>query len=119
MLSYRVILDMPAELSPYRYLNEAVEVLTARAPSLRQALEKSRELGLPYLILDGKIVASDRCTEKTVSRKGREIDRWYSGKTRAHGGSIQALSTPRDVPLWSLVRYPAAPMALPLPVSTC
>jgi hypothetical protein len=36
----------------YRYLNEAVEVLAARAPSPRQALEKSRELGLPYLIPD-------------------------------------------------------------------
>jgi hypothetical protein len=75
-------------------------VLAARAPSLRQALEKSRELELPYLILDGKVVASDRCTEKTISRKGREIDGWYSGRAHAPGGNIQALSAPRGVPVW-------------------
>lgn len=53
--------------------------LAAKAPSLRQALEKATDLGLAYLILDGTIVAADRCAEKKVSRKGREIDRWYSG----------------------------------------
>ena len=89
-----------SQATAYRYLNEAVEVLAARAPTLREALEKARELGLPYLILDGKIVASDRCAEKKISRKGREIDRWYSGKAHAPGGNIQALSAPRGVPLW-------------------
>jgi hypothetical protein len=44
----------------YLYIDEAITVLAAKAPSLRQALEKAREPGLPYLILDGKIVASDR-----------------------------------------------------------
>ncbi len=46
--------------------------------------------GTPYVILDGKIVAADRCHEKTVSRKGREIDLWYSGKKKDFGGNIQA-----------------------------
>jgi hypothetical protein len=83
-----------------RYLNEAIDVLAAKAPTLRQALEKAREPGLLYLILDGTIVASDRCREKKISRKGREIDRWYSGKAHASGGNIQALSAPHGVPLW-------------------
>lgn len=46
----------------------AIEVLAAKAPSLLQALEKARELGLAYLILDGTIVACGRCAEKTTSR---------------------------------------------------
>ena len=58
-------------------------VLAAQAPDLREAPERAREQGLPQLILDGKVVAADRCQEKTISRKGQEIDRWYPGK--AHG----------------------------------
>jgi hypothetical protein len=88
-----------SQATAYRYLTEAIEVLAARAPSLRQALEKAKDLGLPYLILDGTVVTSDRCTEKT-SRKGRESDRWYSGKAQHPGVNIQALAAPRGVPLW-------------------
>jgi hypothetical protein len=62
-----------------RYLDEAIGVLAAQAPDLREALERAREQGLPHLILDGKVVAADRCKGKTISRKGKEIDRWYSG----------------------------------------
>jgi hypothetical protein len=83
-----------SQATAYRYVNEAIEVLAAKAPSLCQALEKAKELGLAYLMLDGTIVASDRCAEKTTSRKGREIDRWYSGKAHHPGGNIQALSAP-------------------------
>ena len=89
-----------SQATAYRYLNKAIEVLAARAPSLREALEKAEELGLPYLVLDGTVVASDRCAEKTTSKKGRKIDRWYSGKAHHSGGNIQALSAPRGVPLW-------------------
>ena len=73
-------------------------MLAARAPGLREALEKAQEQGLPYLILDGKVVAADRCKEKTISRKGREIDRWYSGKAHGFGGNIQALFRPARRP---------------------
>jgi hypothetical protein len=89
-----------SQATAYRYIDEAITVLAAKAPSLRQALEKARDLGLPYLILDGKIVASDRCAEKAISKKGREIDRWYSGKAHHPGGNIQGLSSPRGIPLW-------------------
>jgi hypothetical protein len=89
-----------SQATAYRYLAEAIEVLAAKAPSLRQALEKATDLGLAYLILDGTIVATDRCAEKKVSRKGREIDRWYSGKAHHPGGNIQALAAPGGVPLW-------------------
>ena len=49
-------------------------MLAARAPGLREQLERAMAEGVPYLILDGKVVDTDRCREKTVSRKGK-IDR--------------------------------------------
>lgn len=90
----------------YRYLDEAIGVLAARAPGLREALEKATDQGLPYLILDGKVVAADRCQEKTISRKGREIDGWYSGNAHGFGGNIQALFTFRGIPLWVSAALP-------------
>jgi DDE superfamily endonuclease len=89
-----------SQATAYRYLAEAIEVLAAQAPSLRQALEKAKDLGLAYLILDGTIVAADRCAEKKTSRKDRKIDQWYSGKAHHPGGNIQALAAPGGVPLW-------------------
>jgi hypothetical protein len=50
-----------SQATAYRYLAEAIGVLAARAPGLREALERAKERGLPYLILDGKVVAADRC----------------------------------------------------------
>jgi hypothetical protein len=84
-----------SQATAYRYKDEAVEVLAARAPTLREALEKAVEQGLPYLILDGTLVS-----DKKTSRKGREIDRWYSGKAHEPAGNVQALAAPRGVPLW-------------------
>jgi DDE superfamily endonuclease len=75
-------------------------VLAARAPGLREAKEQAKEQGLPHLILDGKVVAAGRLKEKTISRKGRETGRWYSGKAHGFGGNIQALFTPGGIPLW-------------------
>jgi len=63
-----------SQATAYRYIDELIGVLAARAPGLREALERALAEGTPYVILDGKIVDSDRCHEKTLSRKGREID---------------------------------------------
>jgi hypothetical protein len=84
----------------YRYLDEVIEVLAARAPGLQEQLERALAEGTPYLILDGKIVDTDRCREKTTSRKGTTIDLWYAGKTHDFGGNIQALFYPSGIPLW-------------------
>ena len=78
----------------------AVEVLAAKAPSLREALDRAAEQGLPYLILDGTLISSDRCADKKTSRKGEEIDKWYSGKAHEPAGNVQALAAPSGVPLW-------------------
>ncbi len=83
----------------YRYLDEVIEVIAARAPGLQEQLERALAEGVPYLILDGKVVDTDRCREKTVSRKGETIDLWYAGKTHDFGGKIQALFYPSGIPL--------------------
>jgi hypothetical protein len=49
-------------------------MLAARAPGLQEQLERALAEGTPYLILDGKVVDTDRCREKTVSRRGKTID---------------------------------------------
>jgi DDE superfamily endonuclease len=90
-----------SQATAYRYKDEAVEVLAAKAPTLREALDKAVEQGLPYLILDGTLIASDRCADKKTSRKGKEIDKWYSGKARRPAGNVQALAAPDGVPLWA------------------
>jgi hypothetical protein len=85
----------------YRYLAEAVDVLSAQAPDLPQALERAMADGVPYVILDGKVFAGDRCSEPTTSVKGEQIDLWYSGKAHRHGGNVQAVMRPDGLPLWA------------------
>lgn len=46
-----------SQATAYRYKDEAVEVLAANAPTLREALERAVEQGLPYLIRDGTLIA--------------------------------------------------------------
>ena len=88
-----------SQATAYRYKDEAVEVLAAKAPTLREALDKAGEQGLPYLILDGTLISSDRCADNKTSKKGKEIDAWYSGKAHEPAGNVQALAGPGGVPL--------------------
>jgi len=83
----------------YRYLDEVISVLADQAPDLRGALERARDQGFSHMILDGKIIVSDRCKEPALSVKGEVIDLWYSGKAHCHGGSIQAVMAPTGFPL--------------------
>ena len=83
-----------SQATAYRYKDEAIEVLAAKAPTLREALDRAAEQELPYLILDGTLISSDRCADKKTSKKGREIDKWYSGKAHEAAGNVQALAAP-------------------------
>ncbi len=82
-----------------RYKDEGIEVLKAKAPTLEEALEKAIDQGLPYVILDGTHIPSDRCPDKKTSRKGAEIDKWYSGKAHQHTGPVQGIIAPGGIPL--------------------
>jgi hypothetical protein len=84
----------------YRYRDEVIDVLASEAPDLREALDRAREQGFAHVILDGKVIACDRCKEPALSVKGEVIDLWYSGKAHAHGGNVQAVMTPAGFPLW-------------------
>jgi hypothetical protein len=84
-----------------RYVAEAVDVLSEQAPGLAEALERAMAEDVPYVILDGKIFESDRCSEPLTSVKGEQIDAWYSGKARRHGGNVQAVTRPDGLPLWA------------------
>ena len=90
-----------SQSTAYRYKDEGIEVLAREAPSLEEALEKAAEQGLPYVILDGTLISSDRCSDKKTSRKGTEIDKWYSGKAHEHAGLVQGIISPDGVPLWA------------------
>ena len=80
----------------YRYVDEVITVLADEAPELAEALERAREEGLPTVILDGTIIACDRCKEQVTSVQGEAIDLWYSGKAHVHGGNNQALLEGRN-----------------------
>jgi hypothetical protein len=84
-----------------RYVAEAVDVLSEQAPGLPEALERAMADGVPYVILDGKVFAGDRCSEPATSVKGQTIDAWYSGKAHRHGGNVQAVMRPDGLPLWA------------------
>jgi hypothetical protein len=92
----------------YRYVAEAVDVLSLPAPDLPGALERALADGVPYVILDGKVFATDRCSEPMTSVKGQEIDAWYSGKAHRHGGNVQAVMRPDGLLLWTSPAEPGS-----------
>jgi hypothetical protein len=81
----------------YRYRDEAVRAV--EAPELSDGLRRAKQEGCSHVVLDGKIVDTDRCRE-TISRKGNVIDVWYSGKRHDFGGNIQAVMRPDGLPIW-------------------
>jgi DDE superfamily endonuclease/Helix-turn-helix of DDE superfamily endonuclease len=75
----------------WRYVTETVELLAARAPALRKALQHAKTAGHAYLILDGTLIAIDRVA----------ADRpFYSGKHRHHGMNVQVIATPDGDIVW-------------------
>jgi hypothetical protein len=84
-----------------RYVAEAVDVLSAQAPDLPQAMERAMAEGVPHLILDGKIFDTDRLAEAVASVKGAEIDAWYCGKKHRPGANVQAVTLPGGLPIWT------------------
>jgi hypothetical protein len=78
----------------YRYRDEGIQVLAAQAPDLHEALQEVAEQGWSHVVVDGKLIRTDRCAETTESVKGETINAWYSGKHRAPGGNVQAVIRP-------------------------
>jgi DDE superfamily endonuclease len=84
----------------YRYRDEGLQVLAAQAPDLHEALQEVAEQGWSHVVVDGKLIRTDRCAETTASVNGEMINAWYSGKHRAPGGNVQAVMRPDGLPIW-------------------
>lgn len=75
----------------WRYVNETVELLAARAPKLRAALRGAKRHGMAYVVIDGTLVPIDRIA----------ADRpFYSGKHKIHGMNLQVIASPDCDILW-------------------
>src|SRR4051795_10204835 len=74
----------------FRYLPEALDVIAAHAPALDDVLADAHAAGLPFLVLDGTLVPTDRVAAR--AERGHHL--WYSGKHHAFGGNVQVVFDP-------------------------
>ena len=75
----------------WRYVNETVALLAARAPKLRTAVRDADKAGHAYVVLDGTLIPIDRVA----------ADRpFYSGKHKKHGMNLQVIASPDGDVLW-------------------
>jgi hypothetical protein len=83
----------------WRYVREAVALLAARAPRLRDALRAAEKAGHAFAVIDGTLIPIDRVA----------ADRpFYSGKHRRHGMNLQVISSPAGEILWVSGPLPGA-----------
>src|SRR6266576_487224 len=69
----------------WRYVEETVALLAARAPRLRKAVRDAKKAGYAYVVVDGTLVPIDRVA----------ADRpFYSGKHKKHGMNLQVIASP-------------------------
>jgi hypothetical protein len=75
----------------WRYVEEVVALLAARAPKLRAAVRDARKAGHAYVVVDGTLIPIDRVA----------ADRpFYSGKHQKHGMNLQVIASPDGDLLW-------------------
>jgi len=75
----------------WRYVEETVALLAARAPKLRTAIRDASRKGHAYVVIDGTLIPVDRVA----------ADRpFYSGKHKKHGMNLQVIASPRGDILW-------------------
>ena len=75
----------------WRYVEETVALLAARAPKLRQAVRDAKRAGHAYVILDGTLIPIDRVARDKP---------FYSGKHKRHGMNLQVIASPDGDVLW-------------------
>jgi hypothetical protein len=75
----------------WRYIQETVALLAARAPKLCKAVRDAKKAGYAYVIVDGTLIPVDRLA----------ADRpFYSGKHKRHGMNLQVIASPSGDILW-------------------
>ena len=75
----------------WRYVEEVVALLAARAPKLGKAVRDAGKAGHAYVVVDGTLIPIDRVA----------ADRpFYSGKHKKHGMNLQVIASPHGDLLW-------------------
>jgi hypothetical protein len=83
----------------WRYVQETVALLAARAPKLDAALRSAGQHGHAFVVIDGTLIPIDRVA----------ADRpFYSGKHRKHGMNLQVIASPLGEILWVSGALPGA-----------
>jgi DDE superfamily endonuclease/Helix-turn-helix of DDE superfamily endonuclease len=75
----------------WRYVDETVALLAARAPKLRKAVRDAKKAGHAYVIVDGTLIPIDRVAKDRP---------FYSGKHKRHGMNLQVIASPDGDLLW-------------------
>lgn len=82
----------------YRYVHEVLAVLATQAPTLHQALVAARAAGHRHVMIDGTLIATDRCRAIGPTQG---VDLWWSGKHHHHGGNVQVVTAPDGWPIYT------------------
>ena len=83
----------------WRYVNETVELLAARAPKLRQAVRDAVKAGYTYVVLDGTLISVNQVA----------ADRpFYSGKHKRHGMNLPVIASPVGEIRWVSGAWPGS-----------
>jgi hypothetical protein len=85
----------------FRYVREAIEVLAALAPSLREAVAVAARKA--FVILDGTLLPINR----VGMGSGRDRP-YYSGKHKCHGMNVQVIADPAGRLIWASPALPGA-----------
>lgn len=83
----------------WRYVQEAVALLAAAAPTLAEAMRVA--VTKAYVILDGTLISIDRLS-------GINDRLYYSGKHKRHGVNVQTLADPHGGLIWASPALPGS-----------
>jgi hypothetical protein len=81
----------------WRYLREAIDLLTAEAADVAAAAHRAARLA--YAILDGTLIPIDRVADQKP---------YYSGKHQRHGVNVQVLADAAGCLVWASPALPGA-----------
>jgi DDE superfamily endonuclease len=73
----------------WAYATETADILAAQAPDLTQGLRAAGPQR--HAVLDGTLIATDRCTSAPAGYTGTNQDPYYSGKHHRHGVNVQGV----------------------------
>ena len=76
---------------------EALEVVAQRSPEITDVLDRLRRDDEPFVCLNGTLVRTDRVAARTQASNHL----WCSGRHRAFGGNVQALTDHTGSPVWT------------------